>query len=124
MSRAQVAVMEEQLYVGGGYILDHEYDYKYRVLLYSKTEDKWSDLPHCTVGLFGFAQYTNTLITVGGIVQHRSLTAKVFTLSADFRRWEERIPPMPTARYSLSVITTTKSHHCSWRSVKWWNVFC
>ena len=104
MYRAQVVVMEEKVYVGGGDTSSHHDDL--RVFLYNKTGDKWSDLPRCTVRQFCLAQYKNRLITVGGADQHSSPTGKVLTLSADCQRWEELIPPMTTARRSLSVITT------------------
>ena len=51
-------------------------------------------------------KFKRQLITVGGQDQQGSPIAKVFTFNADSRQWEELIPPMPTARHSLSVVTT------------------
>ena len=88
--------------MGGGHTDGHD---DYKVFLYNKTENNWSDLPPCTVRWFGLALFKNTLITVGG--QRQSPTTKVMALSADSKRWEKLIPPMLTARHSLSVITTS-----------------
>ena len=107
MQGAQIVVMGEKVYMGGGYeatLGDGD-----RVFLYDKTDDKWSDIPH-TVKQFGLAIYKGRLITVGGVeLESTSLTGEVFTLRADSRRWEKLIPPMPTTRHSLSVITTATS---------------
>ena len=106
--------MEDKVYMAG-------YAENQRgVLQYNKREDKWSDMPRCTVSFFGLASYKNRLITVGGLDLDLSIwsgvkhffgkclqpTNRVFTLSADSQKWEELIPPMPTARCALSVITT------------------
>ena len=96
------------MYVGGGDT--YEGADGYRVFKYTKTWNTWSDLPHCSVKWFGMAQFKGRLLTVGGYVYNDegvSLpTPKVFTLSTDSRRWEEIIPPMPSARCSMSVVTT------------------
>ena len=95
--------MGEKVYVSAG--IEISVDDAYRVFVYSKTKDRWSDLSHCPMRRFGMAQFKRNLITVGGLDHCYVPTAKILTLSTDSRRWEELIPPMLTARHSLTVVT-------------------
>ena len=107
LSHAQVVVAGEKVYVGGGYTYFSSDGH--RLFAYHRAEDRWSELPRSLVRWFGMAQFENRLITVGGcesISSKTLMTAKVLTLSADSLLWEEIIPPMPTRRHNLSVITT------------------
>ena len=90
--------------MGGGYSFDgNDRD----ILIYNRRQGVWSHLPTCLAKWFGMVQFKGRLLTVGGKDASGFPLAVVFTLSPDCRRWEEFIPPMPTARYNPSVITTT-----------------
>ena len=79
----------------------------HKVFQYDWRRDTWSTLPDCPVNLFGMAQFLGKLITVGGEDRQLSVTGKVYQFNG--QRWEEFIPPMPTARYWLTVVTRINS---------------
>ena len=94
---SQAVVMGERVYVGGDY----------KVFQYDWRRDTWSTLPDCPVKWFGMAQFLGKLITVGGRDRQRSVTGKVCQFNG--QRREEFLPPMITARSSLTVVTKTSS---------------
>ena len=106
MCSAQVVVMGEKVYTGGGVTTGNVEDHN-QVFQYNSSRNEWSRLPPHQVGLFAMAQFMGHLITVGGVILHNvSITDKVYHFIEQFQKWEEFLKPMPTARNWLSVATT------------------
>ena len=105
MYRAQTVVIRDKVYYGGGLAGD---DDNYRVFCYSPSEDTWTTLPPCPVRWFGLGQVRGKLVTVGGRKKSdRKITNEVYEFDEVAQTWKPSIPPMPTARHSLAVL----SHH-------------
>ena len=102
LSGAQAVVMGESVYVGGG-------GTKYKIFQYSWRRGVWSTLPECPVRYFGLIQFTGRLTTVGGRYQAASKTGRVYEFVSESQRWQESLPPMPTARSSVVVIARPSS---------------
>ena len=103
MSRMQVVVMGEKVYMGGGHTEDDED--AYWVFQYNSSQDEWSHLPSHSAFFFAMAQFSGNLITVGGVKQD-GVTGKVYRFKEHSHKWEEFLKPMQTARFCLSVATT------------------
>ena len=103
MSRMQVVVMGEKVYMGGGHTEDDED--AYWVFQYNLSQDEWSYLPSHSAFFFAMAQFSGILITVGGVMQD-GVTGKVYRFKERSHKWEEFLKPMPTARFCLSLATT------------------
>ena len=99
---AQAVVMGESVYVGGG-------GTGYKIFQYSWRRGAWNTLPECPVSLFGLTQFMGRLTTVGGRDQAWSATARVYELVSESQRWQESLPPMPTARSSVTVVARPSS---------------
>ena len=95
-------VMGESVYVGGG-------GAGHKIFQYSWRSGVWSTLPKCSVGLFGLTQFMGRLTSVGGLDRAGSATACVYEFVHESQRWQESLPPMPTARYGVTVITQPSS---------------
>ena len=100
--RAQAVVMGESVYVGGG-------EAGHKVCQCSWRRGVWSTLPECPVRRFGLTQFMGRLTTVGGVDQARSRTACVYEFVSESQRWQESLPPMPTARSSVTVVARPSS---------------
>ena len=94
-------VMGESVYVGG--VTD------YTVLQYSWRRGAWSTLPDCPVEWFGLTQFTGRLTTVGGSDKRGSRTGRVYQFISEFQRWQESLPPMPTTRSFVTVVSHPSS---------------
>ena len=103
MSRMQVVVMGEKIYMGGGHTEDDED--AYWVFQYNSSQDEWSYLPSHSAFFFAMGQFSGILITVGGVMQD-GVTGKVYRFKERSHKWEEFLEPMPTARFCLSLATT------------------
>ena len=66
---------------------------------------KWSALPQCECVGFSLAAVENTLTTVGG--RDDNFTNKLFSF-VDHRDWQEKLPPMPTARTEPITLSTDR----------------
>ena len=123
MSRPQVVVMGEKVYIGGG-TTESSQNYTW-VFQYNPSRDEWRCLPPHQVMYFAMAQFKGNLITVGGAavsftgmlrgitigLLKRDLvkgfvTGKVYRFKEESQKWEEFLKPMPTARGEISVATT------------------
>ena len=106
MSRSQVVVMKEKVYIGGGNtdsVEDRNQVFQYDL----SNLDEWSCLPSHQVAWFGMAQFMGHLITVGGMIPcGGGYIDKVYRFKEESQKWEEFLKPMPTARCYLSVATT------------------
>ena len=94
--------MGESVYVGGGSTV-------YTVLQYSWRRGAWSTLPECPVMWFGLTQFTGRLTTVGGKDKTGSTTGRVYQFVSESQRWQESLPPMPTTRSSVTVVSHPSS---------------
>ena len=95
-------VMGESVYVGGGTT-------DYTVLQYSWRRGAWSTLPECPVKWFGLTQFTGRLTTVGGSDKTGYTTGHVYQFISEFKRWQESLPPMPTTRSNVTVVSHPSS---------------
>ena len=96
--------MGEVVYVAGG--LTEELEDSDHVFQYNTSQDEWSCLPPHPVSTFAMAQFTGSLITVGGAILGSDSTGKVYRFKEESQEWEEFLKPMPTARGFLTVATT------------------
>ena len=104
MIRPQAVMIWEKVYIGGGFT-DSAEDRK-QVFQYDPSRDGWSHLPPHKVGWFAMAQFKGHLITLGGIPLGAGVTDKMYRFREQFKKWEEFLKPMPTARYWPTVATT------------------
>lgn len=106
VSRACAVVVGESVYVGGGITPGSANDHQ--VFRYRRWDNEWDSLPLCPVRYFAAAQFEGNLIAVGGMLFGGIvITGKVHTFTETGKRWESLLPPMPTARCDLSVVTTS-----------------
>ena len=104
MSGARTVVIGDKVYCGGGSAADDDDDH--RVLCYSPSEDTWNTLPDCNVCYFGLGQVRGKLVTVGGMrISDGEVTNEVYEFDEATQSWKQSIPPMPTARHSLAVLS-------------------
>ena len=96
--------MGDEMCIGGGVTLTEINPYL--AFQYNWKQRTWRTLPICPVKLFAMANFNGSLITVGG-TGHVEPIGNVYRLSDDTMLWEEYLVPMPTARYQLSVATTS-----------------
>ena len=82
---------------------------EHTVLQYSWRRGAWSTLPECPVGWFGLTQFTGRLTTVGGSDKTGSTTGRVYQFVCESQRWQESLPPMPTTRSHVTVISHPSS---------------
>ena len=75
------------------------------VLQYSWRSGAWSTLPECPVRWFGLTQFTGRLTTVGGRDKIGSTTDRVYLFVSESQRWQESLPPMPTTRSHVTVVS-------------------
>ena len=79
----------------------------YRVYSYTLSQDNWTQLKQCEYRDFSMAVVNNQLTTIGGR-QHNTATNSLLCLSrsSSEMKWEELLPPMPTAREGSAAVTT------------------
>ena len=94
--------MGESVYVGGRTT-------EHTVLQYSWRRGVWSTLPECPVLWFGLTQFMGRLTTVGGSDKTGSKTGRVYQFASESQRWQESLPPMPTARSNVTVVSHPSS---------------
>ena len=76
------------------------------VYCYDPSQDNWTTLPPLPVGLFGLGQVNGKLVAVGGEKKDDGrVTNEVFTYNERSIKWKQTLPPMPTARHSLGVLS-------------------
>ena len=77
----------------------------YLVHCYDTSQDIWTTLPPPPVRHFGIGQIDGKLVTVGGLSRNNKTTNQLYTYDKISHKWEQTFPPMPTARYSLDVLS-------------------
>ena len=101
-SGAEAVVIGESVYVRGGGTWCKIFQYSWR-------RGVWSTLPECPVKYFGLTQFMGRLTTVGGQDRAGSATARVYEFVSESQRWQESLPPMPTARWRVTVVAHPSS---------------
>ena len=103
MNSGKTTVINGKVYCGGDADVD---DNRYLVYCYDPSQDKWTTLPPLPVKYFGLGQVNGKLVAVGGQMKGVwDKTNDVHTYEERSRKWKQTIPPMPTARYTLGVMS-------------------
>ena len=96
-------VINGKVYCGGG--VANSDDAEYTVYCYDTSQDKWTTLPPLPVKWFGLGLVNGELVAVGGWRMDREDTNEVCTYDERSQKWKQTIPPMPTARRTLGVLS-------------------
>lgn len=99
----QAVVIDDQVYVGGGY----NFDNGRVVMLYTLNSGCWRTLPRYDSVWFGMAAVNNILVLVGGAYSSSRITNVLGAWDEGLRSWTHPYPAMPTPRSQVSVV----SHH-------------
>ena len=102
MSGGLAVTINGKVYYGGGDCDDD--DGNYSVHCYDPPQNVWSTLPRLPVRWFGLGEVNGELVAVGGRDSSRSKSNVVRVFNKG-RNWKRTIPPMPTARSSLTVVS-------------------
>ena len=103
MNNGKTTIINGKIYCGGEADDD---DDEYTVYCYDPSQDKWTTLPPLPVRYFGLGQVNGKLVAVGGWKKGTgNQTNDVYTYDKRSQKWKQTIPPMPTARCSLSVLS-------------------
>ena len=81
----------------------------YNVYSYTISQDKWTKLEQCGYEFFSMAVVNNQLTTIGGQRDEGYIitnTLLCFKSSSSGTKWEQVLPPMPTARRNTAAVTT------------------
>ena len=100
MYDAKAVVINSNVFVGGGSTIKGE---EHTVLKYNSRNNEWEILPLCPVSCFGLIGFRNLPVVVGGLIDGQMFSNKLYQY--DENTWKEpSIPPMITARHSLTAI--------------------
>lgn len=103
MLQPQVVATQEVVYAGGGVTKSkHQF---LDVFAYHIASNTWTVLPQAKAILSGMCYFQGSLLTIGG-GHDAGITGQVFKLYETQGEWLEYLPPMPTARFSLSIFST------------------
>ena len=102
MTCAQTVLISGKVYVGGG--STESFDDDYLIHEYSPADDRWSTLPPAPVFWFGMGKLNGQLVMVGGKTR-QGIIRNIHVFEKLSQKWEESIPPMPTARRSPVVFS-------------------
>lgn len=102
MHSAQAAVINGEVYVGGG---DTESKAEgFLVCRYNPVKNEWNTLPRTPVKWFGIGHLDGKLVLVGGMLQTERRTALMHVFE-DNQQWENSIPAMPVPRSDTAVLS-------------------
>ena len=103
ITNAQATLVKGKVYVGGGDAGSEEGDYL--LLTYSPVTNEWNTMATpCPVKLFGLTQLLDMVTLVGGIARSdRNITSDIYLFDEDRQAWMTSVPPMPTARHSVTA---------------------
>ncbi len=107
-SEAKTTVINGKLYCGGGVTKSFKNDVV--VYCYDVSQDTWSALPQLPVRFYGVGRLNSTLVAVGGTKMgikgmNQDISNKVYSYNEQLQKWEQTVPPMPTARHSPGVLS-------------------
>ena len=104
-SAIQAVVIDNSVYVGGGYMHFVFREEINVVMVYSLLNRSWAKLPPYESQFFGMATVNDQLVVVGGRVSTSIGGGSTNVLGVWNKGWTHPLPVMPTARYSPSVIS-------------------
>ena len=109
ITSTQAALVKGKVYVGGGDAGSEEGDYL--LLTYSPITNEWNTMATpCPVKLFGLTQLLDMVTLVGGIARlNGNITSDIYLFDDDRQAWMTSVPPMPTARHSVTAVHHEKS---------------
>lgn len=98
----QAVVIDNQVYVGGGYNFDNGRG----VMLYTLHTGSWRTLPRYDSVWFGMAPVNNQLVLVGGAYSSTNRISDILGVwDEGLRMWTHPYPVMPTPRSQVSVVS-------------------
>ena len=97
-------VINGKVYYGGGQTDEKDTHHMYIVYCYDPLQDEWTTLPPLPVRWFGLGQVNGELVAVGGWRKSDAMD-NVYTYDDKSQKWKQTIPPMPTAKWSISVLS-------------------
>ena len=104
LSYTRTTIINGKVYCGGG--LTDDDDNEYIVYCCDPSQDKWTTLPPLPVIYFDLGQVNGKLVALGGVKTGTdNETNDVYTYDERSQKWKQTIPPMPTARSSLGVLS-------------------
>ena len=106
MYHAHTVVMKDLVYTGGGCSREQDANTVFR---YDLTLETWDHLPPCPVSSFGLAKYFDKVLAIGGITSAKGISNAVYDFDEQSQKWESTIPPMLTARHSLTAVSYLNS---------------
>ena len=98
----QSVVVEEKMYVGGGYTKLGD---KKVVMEYDTHSEQWATLPPYKTCHFAMTVIHNQLVLVGGLKDSYQRSKQLGVWRAASNEWVHPYPNMPTARYSGSAVS-------------------
>ena len=97
-------VINGRVYCGGGVTDDNNIEYI--VYCYDPSQDKWTTLSPLSVRWFGLGQVHGKVVAVGGKKKYYNTESNAVYMYEELsQKWEQTIPPMPTARNSPGVLS-------------------
>ena len=75
------------------------------VYCYDPSQDEWDSLPALPVRRFGVGQVNGKLVAIGGRKGDTQRSNELLTYNARTKKWTKRLPPMPTAKHSMGVLS-------------------
>ena len=89
-----------KVYYGGGTCNDKD-----EYIVYCYSQGKWTTLPLLPVRYFGLGHINGMLVVVGGEKCDSLRSNLIYSYNELSRKWMQTIPPMPTPRDSLDVLS-------------------
>ena len=103
LSAGKTIVINGKVYCGGG---GTDLDNQSVIYCYDQSQDKWTTLLPLPVKWFGLGQVNSKLVAVGGVkTRDDKRSNEVYTYDDRSLKWKQTIPPMPTARNSVGVLS-------------------
>ena len=104
MRHVQAVVLNNKVYVGGGFTLDCTTSSN--IYIYDPTIDTWETLQSPT-RYSTLTTYHNKLLLVGGLeVSTDEATNQLWVFEEGEQTWTQPLPPMPTRRRGASAVST------------------
>ena len=79
----------------------------YHIYAYATQEDRWTRIKPCGQGNFAMAVVNDKLTTIGGqLGSNTTNTLLCLSRTQSVTKWEQLLPPMPSARFRPAAVTT------------------
>ena len=103
MRDAQAVVLNNKVYVGGGFT---QYHTPHTIYAYDPTMDTWETIQSPTY-YSALTTYHNKLLVVGGREASTGQTTnQLWVFEEGEQTWTQPLPPMPTRRWGASAVST------------------